>query len=74
MPIEAIPIDFLLENDRHRTPTGVAAEINKALETGIYVGHLVVPKPTRSAWDGRHIGDTTLGIVLLVDKPGEKPA
>lgn len=74
MPVEAVPINFLLENDRYLTPTGVANEINKVLETGTYIGHLVVTKPTHSAWDGRQVGDAMQGIVLLVDKPGEQSA
>lgn len=73
MPIEAVPIDFLLEHNRYLTPRGVADEINRVLETGAYVGHLVVTKPTHSAWDGRQVGDAMQGIVVLVDRPTETP-
>lgn len=72
MPIEAVPIHYLLEDKKYLTPTGVAERINEALERGIYVGYLVVTKPIYSAWDHRQNGDMTQGIVLLIDTPSEQ--
>lgn len=64
MTIEAVPVTYTLESSQKSSAERLAAQINKAIQRGAYVGHIVV-----GSRSDLQEADQTEGFVFLIDVP-----
>jgi len=68
MTVKAIGFEFPRDRDAKDRTKAVAEGVNRILETGEYIGHIIVPVDIGSFYDNRTVREVSGGIVILVDQ------